>query len=87
MTFAELLLFVTASPAAFEPRPLDDITGIELLLVGDRVVADEDFCFGGVFIGGVSSQFVSQLSSRDVLVSCGVRDALSSCYIISREFI
>ena len=78
VVFAELLLFVAASPAAFEPCPLDDITGIELLLVGDRAVADEDFCFGGVFIGGVSSQFPSQLSSRDTLVSCGVLDALSS---------
>ena len=82
--FAELLLFVAVPPAGVEPRPLNDVmdvellsTDVELLLDGDRAMTDDGFCFGGVFMGGVSSQ-LSQLSSRDTLVSRGVRDALSS---------
>lgn len=80
--FNEVLLLAVVSPAAFEPRPLDDVIDVELLS-GDRAMADNDFCFGGVFIGGVSSQLVPQLSSRDTLVSCGLCDALSSYYDIT----
>ena len=84
MPFAELLLFVAVPPAGVEPRPLNDVmdvellsTDVELLLDDDRAMTDDDFCFDGVFMGGVSCQ-LSQLSSRDTLVSRGVRDALSS---------
>lgn len=75
--FNEGLLLAVVSPAASEPCPLDDVIG--LFFAGDRDIKDDDFCFGVVFIGGVSSQLASQLSlSRDILVSCGLCNAVSS---------
>jgi len=67
--FNEVLLAVV-STATFEPCPLDDVTDVVVLLIGVRDMTDDDFCFGGLFMGGVSSQLVPQLfSSRDTLVS------------------